>query len=249
MSKIEQVISEMEDFIDSCKLQPLSNSKILVNKAELEAYIDELKENVPDEIKKYQRIIANRDAILKDAETKAEEMIKKANEMTVQLVSEHEIMQQAYKEAGIVLEDANNEAAEIMETARRESNELKSATNQYLDDALATIQNILNSSISEFNVKYDSLLRSMEASLDITVQNRKAYHESQLEVERQQAEAARLDAEREAAIAEAQARAMQEAEARVPVYDSYGELSGEASVGDAMEQLDDELRDEELRLI
>lgn len=183
MSKIEQTISEMEDFIDNCKLQPLSNSKIIVNKNELEEYIEELKANIPDEIKKYQRIIANRDAILKDAQDKAEEMIKKANEMTVQLVSEHEIMQQAYKEANSVVQDAHAEADAIMSKTVSESNSLKTATNQYLDDALASIQNILNTSIEGLNVKYDSLLRSLESSLEVTTKNRKAYQQNQAAID------------------------------------------------------------------
>ena len=36
MSRIEQLISEIEEYIDSCKFQPLSNTKILVNKEEIE---------------------------------------------------------------------------------------------------------------------------------------------------------------------------------------------------------------------
>ena len=35
-SRIEQLIDEIEEYIDSCKYQPLSNSKIIVNKEELE---------------------------------------------------------------------------------------------------------------------------------------------------------------------------------------------------------------------
>ena len=39
-SRIEQLIDEMEDFIDNCKYQPLSNTKIIVNKEEIdELYI------------------------------------------------------------------------------------------------------------------------------------------------------------------------------------------------------------------
>ena len=36
MSRIEQLIGEIEEYIDGCKFQPLSNTKILVNKEELE---------------------------------------------------------------------------------------------------------------------------------------------------------------------------------------------------------------------
>ena len=185
MSKIEQIIAEIEDYVDNCKLQPLSSSKIIVNRNELEELIDELKANIPDEIKKYQRIIANRDAILKDAQDKAEEMIKKANEMTAQLVSEHEIMQRAYKEANSVIEDANAQADDIMDNAIEESTALKSATNQYLDEALLTIQNILNTSIEGLNVKYDALMRSLESNLEVVTQNRKSYQEMQAQLEAQ----------------------------------------------------------------
>ena len=43
MSRIEQIITEIEDYIDSCKYQPLSNAKILVNKEEIEELLVELR--------------------------------------------------------------------------------------------------------------------------------------------------------------------------------------------------------------
>ena len=43
MSRIEQIITEIEDYIDSCKFQPLSNTKILVNKEEIEELLVELR--------------------------------------------------------------------------------------------------------------------------------------------------------------------------------------------------------------
>ena len=36
MSRIEQIIEEIEEYVDSCKFQPLSSTKIVVNKEELE---------------------------------------------------------------------------------------------------------------------------------------------------------------------------------------------------------------------
>ena len=35
-SKIEQLIDGIEKFIDSCKFQPLSSTKIIVNKEEMD---------------------------------------------------------------------------------------------------------------------------------------------------------------------------------------------------------------------
>ena len=51
MSRIEQLIGEIEEYIDGCKFQPLSNTKILVNKEELEELLVELRLRIPDEIK------------------------------------------------------------------------------------------------------------------------------------------------------------------------------------------------------
>ena len=178
MSRIEQIIAEIEDFIDSCKYQPLSNTKIIVNRDELDELIEDLKLSIPDEIKKYQRIIANRDAILRDAQEKSDSMIKRANQMTSNLVSEHEVMQQAYKEASKVIEDATNQAGRILDKATAEANELKRAAMQYTDSSLADIQDILSEAIENLTVKNDAIIRSLESSLDVTTQNRKDLHAS-----------------------------------------------------------------------
>ena len=74
-SKIEQLIDEIEDYIASCKYQTLSNSKIIVNKEEIDSLLRELKMKTPEEIKRYQKIISNKEAILNDAREKASALI------------------------------------------------------------------------------------------------------------------------------------------------------------------------------
>ena len=66
-SRMEQIIEEIEEYIDNCKYQPLSSTKIVVNKDELEELLTELKMKTPEEIKRYQKIISNKEAILADA--------------------------------------------------------------------------------------------------------------------------------------------------------------------------------------
>lgn len=178
MSRIETNIEELEQYLDNCKYSPLSNAKIVVNRDELLELVDNLKRNVPEEIKKYQRIIANRDAILKDAQDKAEEMIKKANEMTSQLVSEHEVMQQAYKEANTVIENATIEAGKIIDSATAQANAIKEAAVEYTDESLAMIQTILTNAIENVTVNFDGIKRALDSSLEITIENRKALSSS-----------------------------------------------------------------------
>ena len=47
-SRIEQIIEEIEEYIDSCKFQPLSTSKIIVNKDQMDELLRELRMKTPD---------------------------------------------------------------------------------------------------------------------------------------------------------------------------------------------------------
>ena len=71
-SRIEQLIDEIEDYIESCKPKFMSSTEIIVNKDEIDELLRELRMKTPDEIKRYQKIISNKEAILNDAKAKAE---------------------------------------------------------------------------------------------------------------------------------------------------------------------------------
>ena len=92
-SRIEQIIEEIEEYIDGCKPQTFSSSKIIVNREEMEELLNELRIKTPEEIKRYQKIISNKEAILADAQAKADAIIAQAQVKTDELVSEHQIMQ------------------------------------------------------------------------------------------------------------------------------------------------------------
>jgi cell division septum initiation protein DivIVA len=94
-SRIEQIIEEIEEYIDGCKYQPLSSTKIVVNKEELEEMLRELRLKTPDEIKRYQKIISNKDAILTDAQEKSSSIIAEAEARAQEMVTQTEIMKQA----------------------------------------------------------------------------------------------------------------------------------------------------------
>ena len=54
-------LSIIEAYIDNCKYQPFSNNKIIVDKDQLEDMLSELRLKTPDEIKKYQKILNNKE--------------------------------------------------------------------------------------------------------------------------------------------------------------------------------------------
>ena len=155
MSRIEQLISEIEEYIDSCKFQALSNSKIVVNKEELEELLVELRLRIPDEIKKYQKIIsqqdtilgeaqAQADAMLEDAKKQADSMMAQVSEQTSEMINEHEIMQQAYAHADQVVEQASIQAQAIVDAAVNDANNIRQSSIQYTDDMLRSLQTIIN---------------------------------------------------------------------------------------------------------
>ncbi|MCI8727973.1 MAG: vacuolar family H+-ATPase subunit H [Hungatella sp.] len=172
MSRIEQLINEIEEYIDGCKFQPLSNTKILVNKEELEELLVELRLRVPDEIKQYQKIISNQDAIINEAKTQADALIQEATVQTNELVNEHEIMQRAYSAANQIVEDANAQAQTIVDAAVNDANNIRQSAIQYTDDILRSLQSIITHAMDESQGRFEGFFASLRSTYDIVASNR-----------------------------------------------------------------------------
>lgn len=175
-SRIEQLIDEIEEYIESCKYQPLSTTKIIVNKDEIDELLRELRMKTPEEIKRYQKIISNKEAILNDARQKAESLINEATEHTTELINEHEIMQQAYAQANEVVQLATKQAQDIVDQATMEANAIRESVMQYTDDMMANVENILEHAIEVANVHYGNLVNDLTSLNDVVSANRAEFH-------------------------------------------------------------------------
>lgn len=171
-SRIEQIIDEIEEYIDGCKYQALSSTKIIVNKDEMEELLNELRTKTPEEIKRYQKIISNKEAILADAQAKADAIIAKAQVKTDELVSEHQIMQQAYAQANETIANANKQAQQILDEATMDANNIRLSAISYTDDMMANMEQILATAINESGEKYKNYLTSIQSCYDVVRQNR-----------------------------------------------------------------------------
>lgn len=172
MSRIEQLIAEIEEYIDSCKPQPFSNNKILVNREELEELLVELRLRVPDEIKQYQKIISNQDAILSDARTQADAMIREATAHTNEMVNDHEIVQQAYTAANQIVEEANMQAQNILDAAVNDANNIRQGAIQYTDDMLAKLQNMMIHAMETSQNRFEAYMNALQSSYEVVTGNR-----------------------------------------------------------------------------
>lgn len=175
-SKIEQLIDEIEEYIDSCKPQFMSSTNIVVNKDQIDELLRDLRMKTPEEIKRYQKIINNKDAILNDARAKAEALINEATVHTNELVNEHEIMQQAYNQANEVVSMATKQAQEILDNATIEANNMRLAAVQYMDDILVHLEGIINSSTQAAASNYENLIGSLNQYQEIIQSNRSELH-------------------------------------------------------------------------
>ena len=172
MSRIEQLISEIEEYIDGCKPKAFSNTDIIVNKEEIEELLRELRMKTPEEIKRYQKVLANRDAILADAQAKADAIIKEANIHTTELINEHEIMQQAYVQANEIMAAAEAEAQKRLDEATLEANSFKLEAMKYTDDMLGNLQNLIRQTMEGHAARYESMMSSLNNFSDILASNR-----------------------------------------------------------------------------
>lgn len=182
-SRIEQLIEDIYEFVESCRMQPLSTTKVIVPKDELYDLLDELRLRTPDEIKRYQKIIANRDAIIADAEEKAAAIISEAGEKARSLVDNNEIMQLAYDQANAMVNKATADAERILADANNDANQIRTGALEYTDEMLTDVENILNNAYESTKSKYDNLLGAIRGNLDIVRNNKKELSVQQNSVE------------------------------------------------------------------
>lgn len=171
-SRIEQIIEEIEEYVDSCKFQPLSSTKIVVNKEELEELLRELRMKTPDEIKRYQKIISNKDAILADAQSKADSLLSDASAQQQQMINENEVMQQATIQADALMERTNHQAQELLDNATNDANSIRISAIQYTDEMLENLEKIMSHTIDTAGAKYNTFLNSIQSCYDIVNKNR-----------------------------------------------------------------------------
>lgn len=130
--EVMEIIEMMEETIDKAPVVPLSG-KILLDKEDILDYIQEMRLVFPDELKEAKWVKGERQRILTEAETKADEMIKNAEERMAQMVDENEITRQAYEKANEIETSARNEAAQMSAQLGQYVNDMLNELEKRLD--------------------------------------------------------------------------------------------------------------------
>src|SRR3954452_3541150 len=140
-AKLDQVV----EMVESAKSMPLSAS-VLVNKAEMLALLDELRADLPDELREAQWVIKDRDDVIDGGRKEADRIIAEARTEATRLTSRTEVMQSATKEAERVL-------AEAKETART----MRLEVEDYVDAKLANFEVVLHKTLGAVERGRDKL--------------------------------------------------------------------------------------------
>ncbi len=182
MSRIEQIINEMEEYLDGCKSQTFSNNKrIVVEKDVMDDMLVELRMRTPEEIKKYQKIIANKDEILTEARRQAEDTLVEANRIKSEMVSQSEIMKTATADAKKLMQETEDRAQRMIDEATLEADEIRQSAMNYTDSLLAGLQDFLGHSMESMQNRFNSFYNQMNASYQVVASNRAELHNQQSE--------------------------------------------------------------------
>ncbi len=171
--RIEQLIDEIMEFVESCKASAFSSSKVIVPKEELFDLLDELRLKVPEEIKRCQKMIANRDAIIADAEDKASAIEQAARAQAQMLVNDNEITQQAYYQANEMVRQATEHAEMLVSQAQEEAYQIRQGALGYTNEMLGRVEQVLASSYEITRNRSEAMLESMRQNLETVVANRR----------------------------------------------------------------------------
>ena len=159
---IEEMISEIEIFIDSCKFQPLSSSKIIVPKEDLMQMVGELKLKMPSEIERCKKIMRNKEAILADARARADSIITESVAEANRLVDQSQIVEQANLRANEITDMARSQAEQIIAEANEDASQVRAGSMYYSKDKLAEISQYINATLQAERANYENLIKSLE---------------------------------------------------------------------------------------
>lgn len=171
-SKLEQGIEDIYEFVESCKMQSFSSTKVVVPKNELYDLLDDLRRNLPTEIKRYHKMLNQRDAILDDARKKAAEIQEDARVQYSALVEEHSIAQEAYQHAEATIREANAEAERIITAARKQADEIGNGAIYYAADMLTAVEKILTQAYENTVNNSKALETSLRGYLEVIKKNK-----------------------------------------------------------------------------
>ena len=135
---VDELLDLMEETLEEGTAMPFSSGKRVVDVDKMRDIIDDVRANLPDEMRQSKKIVDDRERIMQDAHQEADSIIKQAEERAKLLTSEQEITKRAQKRA-----------VEILTTAQPQSREISKSAPSYCETILKNAEESLARSIAD----------------------------------------------------------------------------------------------------
>lgn len=150
---VNELLDTIEDALEESAGMPLSVGKRIVDVGQIRDYLDEVRVNLPVELRQAQSIVSDRGQLIDSANAQAQAIIRKAEDRARVLVSEAEIVKAAQQRA-----------SEILSAAQSEARALRQSTTDYCDNMLKTTEETMAENAAQ--------VRSLRANLRQSRQSR-----------------------------------------------------------------------------
>ena len=138
---IEEILDMLDELLDRAWNLPLSGGRCVIDAEKVREMVDDIRLNLPDEIKQAKAIVNDRAEIVAGARREAEGIIKKAEDREERarvMIAQDEVMKQAQAKA-----------TEIVTQAQTKSKEIRQASQEFSDEVLRKAEESLAGSLAE----------------------------------------------------------------------------------------------------
>ena len=139
---ILQLIDRLEELFNDAKAVPFTHN-VVVDEDKMLELIDQMRIAIPEEVKKAQQLVAQRDRVMAQAQEEANRTLAIARDKADQLVQKDIVTQEAQRRADQILAQARAEAEGI----RADADNYVLDTLMQLQDQIAKVNNQVNNGV------------------------------------------------------------------------------------------------------
>ena len=139
---VEELLELMEETLEAGTAVPFAASKRVVDVDRMRDIIDEVRNNLPDEVRESKKIVNDREQIMKNARIESESIIQQAEEKARNLTSEQEIVRRSQQYAAEIVTKAQAQAKELSRNATVYCEGILKNSEEVLARSVADIKNV-----------------------------------------------------------------------------------------------------------
>ncbi len=139
---IDTNLDKMDELLEEAWNLPFTGGKRMIDIEKMRNLIDDIRLNLPRELKEAKAIAADREDILRSAEREAEEIVRRAENKAKVLVSQEKISKAAREKATEILTEAAKKARELQNTSVGFADGTLQASEAALSEALKQVKDV-----------------------------------------------------------------------------------------------------------